>query len=743
MKKRYSLKSGLALSVLVASMLGTAALADQVDVQILGVNDFHGALNTTGTARMDNGLKVPKAGTAALLSSYLNKAQTEFLAAKPNGTSFRVQAGDMVGASPANSALLQDEPTVRVFNAMNFEYGTLGNHEFDEGLEEFNRILLGQAPEAGKFAKVVENYPHEASTQKMVIANVLDANGNIPYPNWKPYEIKEVKSGANTEKIGIIGIVTTDIPNLVLKKHYENYTFLDEATTIVKYAKELRSQGVNAIVVLSHVEATSANGQAQEKMARIMEQVHQMDPENSVDVVFAGHNHQYTNGTVGKTRIVQAVSQGKAYANVTGTIDTTTHDFTDTPAATVDAVDPSKGLTPDPAVQAIVDDADARIKPVTEEKIGTATPAETITREVDKDKESPVGRLITTAQLAMARKAGIQADFAMTNNGGIRADLDVLPDGTITWGAAQKVQPFGNILQVVEMTGAEIITVLNQQYDEKEAFFLQISGLKYTYTDITTPTATEANPDQAYKVYKAYTADGQELDPAKTYKVVINDFLFGGGDGFSGFTNKNLVGAIDADTETFVNYIKGLAAEGKTVTVPNEKVKTYLSAEDINKMNQPKTTTTVTTVAPPTTTQSQPTPPKTETKTKAVYRLYHSGIRSHLYTTDANEYKVLATRGWKQEGIAWKSSNTGTPVYRLYYSGLKVHLYTKDKNEYKVLATRGWKQEGIAYHSEGSVKVYRLYHSGLKKHLYTKDKNEYKVLATRGWKQEGVAWNAH
>ena len=81
-------------------------------------------------------------------------------------------------------------------------------------------------------------------------------------------------------------------------------------------------------------------------------------------------------------------------------------------------------------------------------------------------------------------------------------------------------------------------------------------------------------------------------------------------------------------------------------------------------------------------------------------------------------------------------------VYRLYHPGLKVHLYTKDTNEYKVLANRGWKQEGVTYYSYGSIPIYRLYHPGLKKHLYTKDSKEYKVLAGRGWLQEGVAWDS-
>ena len=126
-----------------------------------------------------------------------------------------------------------------------------------------------------------------------------------------------------------------------------------------------------------------------------------------------------------------------------------------------------------------------------------------------------------------------------------------------------------------------------------------------------------------------------------------------------------------------------------------------------------------------------------------LYRLYHPGLRVHLYTTDTHEAKILQGRDWFYEGISWKSEQKkGMEVYRLYHPDLRVHLYTKDTNEYKVLASRGWKQEGVAYYSYGSIPVYRLYHPGLKKHLYTKDTNEYKVLAERGWLQEGVAWDS-
>ncbi|HHK0724634.1 TPA: bifunctional metallophosphatase/5'-nucleotidase [Streptococcus pyogenes] len=581
MKKHLVLKSSV-LSVFAGfSMLVTGIQADQVDVQLLGVNDFHGALDTTGSAYMPEG-KVANAGTAAQLDAYMDDAETEFKQASPEGTSIRVQAGDMVGASPANSGLLQDEPTVKVFNKMGFEYGTLGNHEFDEGLAEFNRIMTGQAPAADSTINdITKNYEHEASKQTIVIANVVDKESNkIPY-DWKPYAVKDVPVNDKSVKVGFIGIVTTEIPNLVLKQNYEQYKFLDAAETIVKYAKELQGQNVNAIVVLAHIPATSKDGVVDNEVATIMEKVNQLYPNHSVDIVFAGHNHQYTNGTVGKTRVVQAVSQGKAYADVRGTLDTDTNDFVATPEAKVIAVAPGV-KTGSADIKAIVDQANEIVKTVTERKIGTASTSSTIPKMENNDKESPVGNLVTTAQLAIAKKTFPNVDFAMTNNGGIRADLVVKDDQTITWGAAQAVQPFGNILQVVQMTGQHIYDVLNQQYDENQTYFLQMSGLTYTYID-----NDPKNSDTPFKIVKVYKDNGEEINLTTTYTVVVNDFLYGGGDGFSAFKKAKLIGAINTDTEAFITYITNLEASGKTVNATIKGVKNYVTSnlESSTKVN--------------------------------------------------------------------------------------------------------------------------------------------------------------
>lgn len=262
MKKHIVLKSSILTVMAGMSILVTSVQADQVDVQILGVNDFHGALDQTGSAYMPapEG-KVSGAGTAAQLDAYMDKANEDFKQASPDGTSIRVQAGDMVGASPANSGLLQDEPTVKVFNEMGVEYGTLGNHEFDEGLAEYNRIMTGKAPVADStINEITKNYTHVPSSQTIVISNVIDkTTKEIPY-NWKPYAIKNIPVNNTSVNIGFIGVVTTEIPNLVLRKNYEQYEFLDEAQTIVKYAKELKNQNVNAIVILAHIPAISTDG---------------------------------------------------------------------------------------------------------------------------------------------------------------------------------------------------------------------------------------------------------------------------------------------------------------------------------------------------------------------------------------------------------------------------------------------------------------------------------------------------
>lgn len=128
-------------------------------------------------------------------------------------------------------------------------------------------------------------------------------------------------------------------------------------------------------------------------------------------------------------------------------------------------------------------------------------------------------------------------------------------------------------------------------------------------------------------------------------------------------------------------------------------------------------------------------------KSNTVYRLYHSGIKRHLYTKSLDEANTLSKRGWKFEGAKFKTATKGKAVYRLYHSGTREHIYTTNVNERDTLRKRGWRYEGVAWYSTGKKPIYRLYHKGLKVHLYTADVNERNTLRKRGWTYEGVAFN--
>ena len=555
-----------------------------IPVQVLGINDLHGNIDTvTKQTRIGNPVKsYSNTGTAARLAAYLDNAEAQFFKENPSANkenSFRVESGDMVGASPSVSALLQDEPTMHVLKAMGIEIGTLGNHEFDEGLGEFYRILEGNAPEKGKFNKITEDYPHQNTNMEMVVSNVFDKNGQIPY-NWKPYTIKTVEAGGKTSKIGFIGIDTSTLPGLVLNKYFvgAGYHVTQEAEAIDKYAKELRAQGVNAIVVLAHTGVQNTGDSADGPTIDILRTLNEIDPNNSVDLYVAGHSHQYANANIdGRTNLVQAISYGMAYDDSIGYIDPITNDFAS--GSLVSHVYPVLSEKDDPevktneAVKAIVDDAETRVKNTTKETIGRTADGKTISKTQNAAKESAVGDLVVDAQLAEAKREGVDADFAFTNEGGgIRADIKTDNEGNISWENAQAVQPFGNSLSYVKLTGQKILDAITDQLPPASVkrFGYGISGLNYYYTE----------ENGKYKIVKAYDAKGKEIDPDKEYTVVTNEYQFG----FTPFKEvKDQATKLEAnDTDAFINYIK----EQKVIKAPELDRKVLLTADQVKNVDQ-------------------------------------------------------------------------------------------------------------------------------------------------------------
>lgn len=497
-----------------------------VKVQLLGINDFHGQLDTYNASM--------NAGGGEYLAAYLKERK----AANPN--TLLVHAGDSVGASPPTSALLQDEPTIRFLNTLGFDVGTLGNHEFDKGVQEMLRLIHG-----GPHPNTVEKYgPFEGANFPYVAANVIDEKTGKPILD--PYVIKEVDG----VPIGFIGIALSSTPSIVNPSGVAGVRFTDEVDAINKATAELKKKGVKAIVVLAHnpgvsrSDGTGADGE-------IVEIANQVDDE--VDVIFGGHNHAYMNTVVDNKLLVQSYSYGTAFSAVNIEVDRTTKDIVAKKAEIVTTF--RDKITPDAEIKAMIEQYKEDVAPIINEVVGYAPTS--ITRDQNADGESALGNLIADS---MRDQTG--TDFAFMNPGGIRANLEA---GDLTWGNLFTVQPFGNDLVKMELTGEQVKQLLNQQWTDK-ARIMPVSGLSVKYDD---------SRPVGDRILEVTLPDGTPMDLARTYSVTVNNFMAAGGDNFTVLLEgKNQVVDV-VDLEAFINYVKKLkevnaSIEGRIIKV-NQK----------------------------------------------------------------------------------------------------------------------------------------------------------------------------
>lgn len=473
-------------------------------------------------------------GTAASLAAYLKEARAKY------EHSLLFHNGDSVGASAPVSSLERDKPTMEWMNLMKFDVGTLGNHEFDQGVEAMKAQIYG-----GKDPKN-EKVDHNGADFDYINANAVDSTTGKPIIT--PYVVKEVGG----VKIGFIGVVTKATPSKVSPAGTAGVKFLsaeEEVAAIEKYAAELNAQGVKTIVVLAHDPATTKVDPVTKKNVSTGEAVDLANalPANSpVDVIVAGDNHGYANDTVNGKLIVQAYSYGTAFEDIKLVIDGATGTVK-SKTATVTSTVQSK-ITPDAETKALVDYYLSRHPELTK-PVGTTDG--TITRTDAYTKESALGNLIADAMRHAIFKEGEKnpADFAFMNPGGIRADL---PKGNVAFGDLAKIQPFGNTLVKLTLTGQQIKTLLQQQWAVKadgtaDTKTLQISGLKYT-ANMYLPVAE--------RVANLTKADGTPIEMSKSYTAVVNNFMAAGGDNYKVLTeaSASLAGPIDLDV--FYEYIR-------------------------------------------------------------------------------------------------------------------------------------------------------------------------------------------
>ncbi|WP_053433592.1 bifunctional 2',3'-cyclic-nucleotide 2'-phosphodiesterase/3'-nucleotidase [Sporosarcina globispora] len=482
-------------------------MAQPFEVQLLGINDLHGQLDTFNS-------KI-NAGGIEYLSAYLKERE----ATNPN--TFMLHAGDVAGASSPVSALLQDEPTIKLLNEIGFDLGTLGNHEFDEGVDEMLRLING-----GSHPKTVDKYGEfEGASFPYVVSNVVDSKTKEPILD--PYVINEV----NGVKIGFIGVAYSDTPTIVTPSGVAGVEFTDEVEAINKYAKELKGQGVKSIVVVSHnpVKSDNDGSNPTEELVDIANAV-----DDEVDVLFGGHNHQYANTVVDGKLLVQSFSYGTAFSDVDLTIDPVTQDIIEKKAEIVTTY--RDGIEPDAEIKAMLDVYIEDVAPILNEKIGTTTSG--ISRDENADGESPMGNLIADSMIAATG-----SDFAFMNPGGIRAEIDA---GEITWKEAFTVQPFGNDLVTMDLTGAQIKTLLEQQWGSKQRI-LKVAGLKFSY---------DTSKEAGKRIVSVTKADGTPIADTETYSVTVNNFMADGGDELHVLKDgKNRVVDV-VDLDALVNYIK-------------------------------------------------------------------------------------------------------------------------------------------------------------------------------------------
>jgi 5'-nucleotidase len=586
------MKKLLALLTVLAAVLvlpGAAAAKPEAGketrVQLLAINDLHGHLapNTPGTIQVgccnpvlnSSGVqtgwtqKTVPAGGIAYLATHIKALR----ATNPN--TITVGAGDMIGASPLVSALFHDEPTIEALNKVGMDVSGVGNHEFDEGVDELLRMQYGNQ-NGGDGCHPVDGCqdgtPFGGSLFQYLAANVFYAGTDDTI--LPPYEIREVDNA----KIAFIGLTFEGTPTVVTPSAVEGLEFRPEVATVNALVDQLRrEQGVNAFIVLLHQggaqrppappafpgpaptgneytdvnKCVNFNGPEMEAIAN------GLDPR--VSVIVSAHTHQpYVCRMRGKL-VTSAASFGRLVTDIELTIDRRTKEVTQA-EATNEIV--TQDVAQDADAKAILDKYTTLAAPLANKVIGSITADIRSARDTPSGQnaagEQPMGDVIADAML----EATAPTDFggavaAFMNAGGVRAGLifDQLSGGEqpgeVTYGEAFTVQPFGNTLVVKTCTGQQIYDVLNQQFNNPAAgsnrIMLPSANVRYQWTATPAPQIVDGTV--------SFDGGATFISKTASYRVAMNNFMADGGDNYTVFKSCTdpLGGEIDLDA--FARYL--------------------------------------------------------------------------------------------------------------------------------------------------------------------------------------------
>jgi 5'-nucleotidase len=516
---RQKLLPRLALLALLGAVQAPPSLlaenAAPVDLRILAINDFHGYLRPpSGGIRItdpeDRSRKIAvSAGGAEHMATLVKQLRDG-----RKNTIF-VAAGDLIGASPFLSAMFHDEPTIESLSMMGLELASVGNHEFDAGKDELRRMQNGgchpvyscQGP-----------YPFPGATFHYLAASTIEkATGKTFFP---AYEIREFDG----IPVAFIGLTLKGTPDIISPSSAAGLEFEDEAETVNALVGELRRRGVEAIIVLIH-EGGLPTGDYNECAGisgAIVEITKKFD--RAVDVVISGHTHQAYVCEIDGRLVTSGDKFGTLVTALDLKLDPKTRDVISASANNI--VVRTDALSKDPDQSALIETYDRFSAPIANRRAGSVTA--TLSRAPGETGESALGDIIADAQLA-ATKADVNggAAIAFTNPGGIRTDITARGDGTVTYADVFACQPFRNQLVTLSLTGSQIKTLLEEQWlDPKRARILQVSkGFHYSWD--------AAKPYGERVISTSISLNGETIDPAKNYRVTVNNYLAIGGDGFA------------------------------------------------------------------------------------------------------------------------------------------------------------------------------------------------------------------
>jgi 5'-nucleotidase len=514
--------------------------ARSVDINLVALNDFHGNLEPSKYSYAPAGSdqkQTIQAGGIDVLKGALDAFRRE------DKDLLFVAAGDLIGASPAMSSMFADEPTIEAMNGMGLVASSLGNHEFDQGSKELLRQQHGgcDSPRPAKACQLQKDF--RGAGFSYLAANVVDAQtGKNLVPGWRVVDVKGVK-------VGLVGAVLKDTPSVAVASAIKGLSFLDEAESINKVLPDMRAAGAQVFVVLIH--EGGHTGEAFDKtycdglQGPIVGIVKRLDP--AIRLVITGHSHKGYLCKVDGRVVTQADYAGHVLSRIRMTVEPASGRVDDIQVRNV--VMAPGAFTPDAQMTAYLADVRARSTAELAKPVARIA-APSVARRENESGESALGSVIADAVVAATREQGVQLGFM--NPGGIRKDLEAGNGGVVSFGQAQAVLPFGNTLVIMDLTGAQLRAMLEQQWDRpaRDQYMLQVSrGLSYSW-DSTRPVGQRLVPG-------SLKVDGKPVDDNKTYRIVANNFLADGGDNFPALAkgvNRQDTGMRDLDA--LIAYLK-------------------------------------------------------------------------------------------------------------------------------------------------------------------------------------------